>query len=129
MNDLYWIITLGNARESAYSLCAISLLATLVMGLIIATVAVQEVNGKLDDCEILIYNSLKKWAKIACVVFLISLLAVTFMPTKRDLYAIYGIGTVVDYAKGNKELQKLPDNAVKAINTWIENLNDTTNNK
>lgn len=46
---------------------------------------------------------------------------------------INGIGTVIDYAKENKEVQKLPNNAVKALNIWLENVNkekkDSINNK
>ena len=48
---------------------------------------------------------------------------VLFIPLTEQLYAIYGVGTVIDYAKGSKEVQKLPDNAVKALNVWLENVN------
>lgn len=54
---------------------------------------------------------------------IIPILMVTFIPSEKQLYAIYGVGTVIDYAKGSKEVQKLPDNAVKALNVWLENVN------
>lgn len=44
------------------------------------------------------------------------------IPSKTELYAIYGVGTVLDYAKSSKEVQKLPDNAVKALNIYLENI-------
>lgn len=47
---------------------------------------------------------------------IIPILILAFVPSTKQLYAIYGVGTVIDYAKGSKEVQKLPDNAVKALN-------------
>ena len=44
------------------------------------------------------------------------------IPSKNELYAIYGVGSVIDYAKSSKEVQKLPDNAVKALNVYLENI-------
>lgn len=52
-----------------------------------------------------------------------------FIPSKEQLYVIYGVGTVVDYVKGSKEVQKLPDNAVKALNMWLENVNKEKKDK
>ena len=51
------------------------------------------------------------------------------IPSKNELYAIYGIGSIIDYAKDSKEVQKLPDNAVKALNAYLENVQkrDSTN--
>ena len=46
-----------------------------------------------------------------------------FAPSIEQLYAIYGVGTVIDYAKESNEVKKLPDNAVKSLNVWIENVN------
>ena len=54
------------------------------------------------------------------------------VPSKEELYVIYGVGPAIDYAKSSKEVQKLPANAVKALNMWLENVNkdkkDSTNN-
>lgn len=47
------------------------------------------------------------------------------IPSKDELYAIYGVGTVLDYAKSSKEVQKLPDNAVKALNIYLEDIQKT----
>ena len=46
-------------------------------------------------------------------------------------FAIYGVGSVIDYAKNSKEVQKLPDNAVKALNVYLESVQkkDSTDNK
>ena len=44
------------------------------------------------------------------------------VPSKEELYAIYGVGSVIDYAKSSKEVQKIPDNAVKALNIYLEDI-------
>ena len=51
------------------------------------------------------------------------------IPSRDELYEIYGVGTVLDYAKSSKEVQKLPDNAVKALNIYLEDIQnrDSTN--
>ena len=49
------------------------------------------------------------------------------VPSKEELYAIYGVGPIIDYAKGSKEVQKLPDNAVKALNVYLENIQKRNN--
>ena len=47
---------------------------------------------------------------------------VTFIPSEKQLYTIYGMGTVIDYAKESNEVKKLPDNTVKALNVYLENI-------
>lgn len=61
--------------------------------------------------------------RISGISTIITLLILIFIPSEKQLYAIYGVGTVIDYAKESKEVQKLPDNAVKALNIWLENVN------
>lgn len=62
------------------------------------------------------------------ILTIIPILMTAFIPSKEQLYVIYGVGTVIDYAKGSKEVQKLPDNAVKALNMWLENVNKEKKN-
>lgn len=49
---------------------------------------------------------------------------------KRSLYwililcAIFIIFHALDYCQSSKEIQKLPDNAVKALNVYLENVQE-----
>lgn len=128
MSILYWIAVLGN----------LSVLAAILLGITIVCAAVIGIHILLgSSCIMDEYDkaSIKKATKIEKKLLLFSiipLLMTAFIPSKEQLYAIYGVGTVIDYAKGSKEVQKLPDNAVKALNIWLENVNkeekDSTDN-
>lgn len=76
------------------------------------------------DKSLPMYHNLKRIWKISLTGFIISLTVEIMVPSKDDLYAIYGVGSVIDYAKGSKEVQKFPDNAVKALNVWLENIQE-----
>ena len=75
------------------------------------------------DCTI----SNAKTFKVCCIGVLVSLGLCILIPSKKELYGIYEVGTVLDYAKDNKEVQKLPDNTVKALNIYLENMQKENN--
>lgn len=125
MSTLYWITILGNIRDIGQILLII-LLSVVVSSIFFGIIYCQD-----DEEE----DHVKKAIKIAkkCLLYsILPLLMVVFIPSTKQLYAIYGVGTVIDYAKGSKEVQKLSDNAVKALNMWLENVNkdkkDSINN-
>ena len=119
MSTLYWLTVLGNI----YTLSKIILIILLIVTLFIS------LEGLIDEtneyaCEDDKINA-KKYYKVAKKLALYSILPILiiiFTPSRNQLYAIYGVGTVLDYAKSSKEVQKLPDNAVKALNIYLENI-------
>lgn len=117
MATLYWITVLGN----------VSFLAALAAAFFIAGCTVSLIGKMIDDDAKL--N--KKFCKASIIGIFVSLALCVLIPSKNELYAIYGIGSIIDYAKDSKEVQKLPDNAVKALNVYLENMQkkDSTNSK
>ena len=113
MSTLYWLSVLGN----------LGALALIVFG------------GSLITCLLTSFEyfdpkgipAIKRACKISFICLFISLPVGILIPSKNELYAIYGVGSVINYAKDNKDVQKLPDNTVKDL----ENIqkNDSTNNK
>lgn len=124
MSTLYWITVLGN----------LSVLAAILLGIVIVCAAFIGIHILVDSsCIMDEYDkaSIKKATKIEkklLIFSIIPILMTAFIPSKEQLYVIYGVGTVVDYAKGSKEVQKLPDNVVKALNMWLENVNKEKKN-
>lgn len=117
MNILYWIIVLGNLCTLGQVLLTILLMTAWGTGCYALIICPYDKEDEMRK---------KKASKIAkkCLLYsILPFLIVTFIPSAKQLYAIYGVGTVIDYAKENKEVQKLPDNAVKALNVWLENTN------
>ena len=50
----------------------------------------------------------------------ISLLLCCFIPSTKEMYAIYGIGGVIDYVKGNEKAKKLPDKVIDALDKYLD---------
>lgn len=114
MSTLYWITVLGNLNIFAQVALFLSFVAAGITGICAKT---NENEGDKSS------RVLFKAFRISSISTIIAFLMVLFIPSTEQLYAIYGVGTVIDYAKNSKEVQKLPDNAVKALNVWLENVN------
>lgn len=128
MSTLYWITVLGNLSVLAAILLGIMIACTMIIGFHILV----DSSCSIDEHNKASINKAVKIEKKLLIFSIIPILMTAFIPSKEQLYVIYGVGTVVDYAKGSKEVQKLPDNAVKALNMWLENVNkekkDSINN-
>ena len=57
-------------------------------------------------------------------VFTLTLVGIwSFLPSEKDMYMIYDMGTVVDYYKNNQDIDSLPDNTIEALDTWVNMMN------
>lgn len=52
-----------------------------------------------------------------------------FIPTTNEALLIYGVGGTIDYIKSNNTAKQLPDKCVKALDKWVENLNEDNKQK
>ena len=43
------------------------------------------------------------------------------IPSEKKLYAIYGIGSTIDYIKSNDKAKELPDKAIDCIYKYLDN--------
>ena len=125
MSELYWISVLGTLNKVlgvVAIICMILIFAFVLCSPIISDMIVEYTESKEqeDKCKANISTALK------FVFFLgvFSSLAYVFVPSKSDLYMIYGVGSVVDYVKENETAQGIPDKCVKALDKWAESLLD-----
>lgn len=125
MSTLYWITVLGNLSVFAAILLAVLLTIAGGIGFYILLCIFDPYDGHDGAYKEYIF----KIEKRLLISLIIPILMTVFIPSKEQLYVIYGVGTVVDYVKGSKEVQKLPDNAVKALNMWLENVNKEKKDK
>ena len=51
---------------------------------------------------------------------IILLFLCTLTPSRSTCYLIFGVTETAKYINSNDEIKKLPDNAVKALNYWLE---------
>lgn len=116
MNEIYWITVLGNISLLLVILC-------LLLGIYIAVAIIVTLAETYDDADFVEnVNKFKlKFAIPLCIIFgFIS----CFIPSEKQLYMIFGVGSVIDYVQDSKKLKELPDNAINALDIWIEKLNE-----
>lgn len=120
MSTLYWIMVLGNVCQAVDIIVILSLIATplLTIGYIYSSTD--------DDIE----ESFAKACKASYAVLAVSLILCIFIPSKKEMYMIYGVGGTIDYLKQNPTANQLPDKCIKAIDKWVDDLaKDDKNNK
>lgn len=109
METIYWIQRLGILNNVAIAVFLISCAVMLVTFYFV----IESYCEDYDD------GGLKKIVKVAGWVAGISLLAIIFVPSEKDLYVIYGVGGTIDYIKSNDTAKQLPDKVINALDAWI----------
>lgn len=119
MSTLYWINVLGNLND----VCITIFIMSALLSIVFFFVTIFYENDIKADLSKVGYKRFVKVKKTICIVLIISTLAVVFFPTKNQLYIIYGVGGTIDYLKENPTAKELPDKCIKALDTWVDNLN------
>ena len=114
MSELYWITVLGNI--SAVSISILIGLAFLWAGIVIGFA----VSSSSDPFDTEMRDKLKSVSKKLVLPTIIFLLLSIFIPSSRELMAIYGIGGVIDYVQENPDAKQLPDKYIKVLNKWAD---------
>lgn len=117
MDDIYWIVTIGKLE----AVTRFAFIACIVF-LTIFVVGMTVTHGDHNFDE----NTRKNFRKIVIMfgVFTLTLVGIwSFLPSEKDMYMIYGMGTVVDYCKNNQDIDSLPDNTIEALDTWVNMMN------
>lgn len=119
MSTLYWINVLGNF----YELCMIIFVISALLGITFFLATIFHEGDIKSDLSKVGYKRFVKVRNTNCIVLIISTLVLVFLPTKNQLYIIYGVGGTLDYLKENPTAKELPDKCIKALDTWVDNLN------
>lgn len=115
MKELYFINLIGNLQGAAIALCVVSGLF-LLLGMPILALTLDDLCFDEKKRRQLCLKSTK-----ACVITLaLSLILIIFLPSKKDMYIIYGVGKTIDWVKGNEKAEQLPDKAVKALDAFLD---------
>ena len=121
MNTLYWINVLDNINFLFVLIFTASLLFSVAIFIVNLACTTDEISKTLD------YKRFIKSKHWTYTLLIISTLVITFVPSKRELYIIYGVGGTIDYLKDNPTAKELPDKCIKALDTWVDNLNKEEN--
>lgn len=121
MNEIYWITVLGSLHTAAFIIFAIIAgVAILCVCILIATMGTYDA----DEIDEIAKRKIKKITISSLIVGFIMLMIAIFIPSKQDMYLIYGAGNVIDYCQDNPKVKELPDKAVEALNTWLDMVNE-----
>lgn len=122
MSTLYWINVLDKINYLFVFIFIASLIFSAAIALVNLIYTIDEISETLD------YKRFIKAKHWAYTLLIISTLVITFVPFKRELYIIYGVGGTIDYLKENPTAKELPDKCIKALDTWVDNFNKEEGN-
>lgn len=111
MSELYWLTVVGNLK--------VMFVAVLIVSLFVLVLCFIAIGDTQPESKAL-FTAIK----VSLIGLVVSIVGLVFTPSTKQLYVIYGVGSVIDYYKNSDEAQKLPDNAVKAINLYLESMPD-----
>lgn len=113
MKEIYWISRIGHLGDSCLT---VSIVGVIAFALIILLFPMMVEMADEYDVKERFY----RYIRYAVVVWLVSLLGNLFIPTRKEMIAIYGIGSVIDYVQSSDKAKALPDKAVEAITKYLE---------
>ena len=122
MSELYWLNVLGNLNGFCRFFLVLSIIAFVVC--VIFYFVSQD-----EDLYSLTSKSIAKFIRFTLLpILIISTIGNTFIPDKKTLYVIYGIGGTLDYLKENKTAKQIPDKAILALDKFLnEQIGDNDN--
>ena len=128
MNEIYWITRLTIICNFLTAVAVVSFLISAVTGFL-AVCSKREIHSCKKGSEHWNYcmkefKMLSNYSKRFIFVTIIVCLINFFIPTTNEALMVYGIGGTIDYVKSNKTAKQLPDKCVKALDKWLENLNE-----
>lgn len=109
MNELYWITRLDGILHAGNVLLTLSIIATVA-----ASCYLMSTDYENEDRP-----KAKMALKVSIPVLILSTLIVLFVPNKKDMFLIYGLGSAIEYVKGDNRLKEIPDKAIDAIMEYL----------
>jgi len=116
MNEIYWLTRIGKLGDMFN--------AGMVLGFVILGLVLIFIPLIYDFCEDndlhkkIVFRSIKGFFIGLTICFLGHI----FTPSSKEMLAIYGLGTTIDYIKGNNKVKQLPDKVVDALTRYVDTI-------
>ena len=128
MNEIYWITRLDAICNFLITIAVVSFVISVVIGAFSMynrfAADDYEEGGKYYNCHMQRFKIFLNYFKRSIIVTLVLSVINIFIPTKNEALLIYGVGGTIDYIKSNDTAKQLPDKCIKALDKWVENLNE-----
>lgn len=109
MNEIYWITRLDAIQTLA-------IIAVFILGVFTCLHIIIWVIEDDEENKPKLKNIILKFAAyISIPIFLL-----VFIPSKRDMLMIIGIGGTIEYLKSNDTAKELPDKVIMAIDKFLD---------
>ena len=112
MSTLYWIHVLGSLSTVA------SILATF-FGIVTVFLIIAYMVNKYDD-KPEVAKVCGRWSIGILFLFIFNTIVSVFIPSKEELYLIYGVGGTIDYLRNNPTAAQLPDKTIKMLDLMAD---------
>lgn len=128
MNEIYWITRLDAICNFLSAVAVVCFMISVVIGIFAMCYKFEaddyKEDGKYYNFHMqkfkMFLNYFKRFTFAVIVVSSINF----FIPTTNEALIIYGIGGTSDYVKSNETAKQLPDKYIKALDKWVDNLNE-----
>lgn len=133
MNEVYWVTRLDAICDFLTMASLLGFASTLAL-LFIAMMNKCNANdyedgGKWQNYYMKKYQTLIRYFKRCGIATFALIFINVFIPTKNDALLIYGVGGTIDYIKSNDTAKQLPDKCIKALDKWVDSLNEDNKQK
>lgn len=127
MFEIY-LLTLLDGIKLFFSL--IGTITLIIASIAFIVIVVNEALLKSDTSSYIDSHTREKRVKLAeewrprVVKLIITSIVVVFIncliPSTKEAYIIFGVGTAIEYARGNETLKELPDKAVMCFDKFLD---------
>lgn len=119
MTEMYWITRLEAINGVLFAI-------ELISGLVLAICVIWMILSYDDNDKV--FNKSKRAFKKIITPFFVTTLLLVFIPTKKDMLMIYGIGGTIDYIKSNDTAKSMPNKCIEALDKLLDEYVDEENN-
>ena len=128
MNEIYWITRLDAICNFLIAVAVVSFLISAVTGFLAMCnkfdAGDYEEGGKYYNCCMQKFKMFLSYFKRFTFALIVVCSINFFIPTTNEALMVYGIGGTIDYVKSNKTAKQFPDKYIKALDKWVDNLNE-----
>ena len=116
MTEIYWLQVIGNLGSLTVVALIIAICALIVLTIGYCTFEIYDDDDRAKQAAIV------KWLKRSAGAIIVSAVCMVFIPSDKELMAIYGIGGTIDYIKSNDKAKELPDKVVDALTRYVDSI-------
>lgn len=129
MTEFYWITRLDAIHTLLIVLIIIGTIFSVffIIGASLKLLNKQFNTEDEEDEDYVIGQTCKKVSKPFVFIGIIAIVAITFIPTTKEAFMIYGFGNTIDYIKSNDKIKQLPDKVVDALIRYLDSIEKEEN--